>query len=563
MQVGLSAAGTIVYNGYPFDGAYHASLNGRHVYDASGRVVMYTTWTLDVMAVIADDTLTTDVEMADIHRRLSHSGQELQIVNKGFGRPVRVGGAFKADVLFGPKPEVISWKPIGTTLAAEVHWQCTYHVKHCGEEIAAVRGVLAINYTIDLDYDSDGNTVRTIAGHILFVNGRIGRTLAENPEAFLGAIRATVPLGFTRRQKHHYNDAKNRIDFQFVDTEVPTHHNPFPEFMTQASGNHRISWNMHDGGRLKNSLSIKLTPRADVSQVQCWLYAIAMFRKRRDRQRLAKDDKGNNASTITTEFSIDEDLWGRPVSFSFEWMHLHSLKHFLQDTGLFEPIVDTDWTKWRTSMAGWAHDPRGNAKWSMANSDDVVVDLCMGYQQQYMQVNDAVSPKNIQAIISANFKNPTPDPKTSYLLFSQQIIPAQIRPSIQHEILQSPDSPYGTEDLNDSELPNFGQSGGIDTIIQQSGRARNTMYLVGTALRAGHPVPKSRISTVGGQPVTEVSNVFVQDIAHNALGVPVYRAVWMIGYTAPNNPRFVKPRPNVLEKVDEDGNASGPESANP
>lgn len=557
MQVGLSEDGIVSYNGYTFDGAFRATLNGRDVYDQAGRVVMYTEYTLDVHAVIAD-AAGSDVEMATIHAQLTHSGQELRIEAKGFGNPVRAGGGFKRDVMFGPMPQVISWEPIGTSLACRVHWQCVFHLKECGQSVSNVRGALAVNYTIDVDIDEFGNTTRTIAGHILFVNNRIGRAITETPESFLRAVNAVVPLGFKRRSRHHYNEAKNRVDFQLIDTEIATHHNAFPIGMSDASVRHRVSWGRQSGWKLRNSLSIRLTPRADVSQITCWLIALTMFEKRIAKQRAALHD-GVPAAVLLQSFSIEEDGFGRPVSLDFEWVHIHCLKKFIEDTGLFTPLVDNNWDQWRTSMIQWSHNVRGNAKWQMKTSDDVVVDLCQGYQQQYIDINGDVASYPITTVTPKNFKNQKPDPKQSYVEYSQSIVPISQRPTIQQEILQTPDSGTGELDMLLTNLPDMGDQQGEKTIIQQSGRARHTVALVGKALRAGYPPPKPKIDSINGQVAVEVGGAFVSSLAYNLLGVPVYAARWAIQYAFGNSPGKVKPKPNVQQKVDEDGTACSPD----
>lgn len=561
MQVGLTEAGIVSYNGYTFDGAFRATISGRDVYDQSGRVVMYTEYTLDVHAIIADSTFGSDVEMAEIHQKLTHSGQELRIESKGFGNPVRAGGAFKRDVMFGPMPQVISWEPIGTTLACQIHWQCVFHLKECGQAVSNVRGALAVNYAIDVDIDEFGNTTRTISGHILFVNNRIGRAITETPESFLRAVNAVVPLGFKRRSRHHYNEAKNRVDFQLIDTEIGTHHNAFPEYMSDASARHRVSWGRQSGFKLRNSLSIRLTPRADISQTTCWLIALTMFEKRIAKQKAALSSDGKPGVVLLQSFSIEEDGFGRPVSCDFEWTHLHCLKKFIDDTGLFTPLVDNDWIKWRTSMANWSHNVRGNAKWQMLTSDDVVVDLCQGYQQQYIDINGDVASYPITTVAQKSFKNQKPTKEQSYIQYSQAIVPISQRQTIQHEILQTPDPASGHVDMLLSNLPNMGQPGGEKTMVQQSGRARHTVALVGHAKRAGHPIPKPKIDTVGGKTAVEIGGAFVSNLAYNLLGVPVYAARWAIQYALDDSPYEVKPKPNVQQKVDEDGTACSPDAS--
>lgn len=553
-RVGEAEIGVVSYNGYTFDGAFNIEISGRDVMDEAGRITIYTEYTLTVHAVIGD-AAGTDTEMAEIHRKLSKSGEILRIETKGFGNAILVGGIHRREVMYGPIPQVRSWKPLGAHMAAEVTWTCTFRLVECGGQISNVRGVMAANYSVDIALDRHGNTTRTIAGYMLIVNNVIARRMTETPDAFRTWIRGEPPLGFSRQQHYSFNAAKNRIDFQIIDTEVASHNNAYPELMSEAKGGHRTSWQLRKSGVLRHSMRLTLHPRADVSQVDCWRIAIDMLKKRRQVQDNAVDCDGNSSTTIVDGFEVDEDFWGRPVDITFEWRQLHSLRHLIADTGLFSPVVGTNWSTWRTSMAKWAHDPRGNAKWMLGVNDDIVVDLCV---QNKPVINDQVANYPVQAAQYKGLLNQNPTKETSWLKYDQTIVPQQKRPTVQQAILQQTDTPGGVVDMQADVLPNFGNGGAIDTVDQQSSAAVHNFFLSGQALRVGFPVPKPKIQTIGGQPAVEVGGSFAHGILYNALGLPVYGARWLYRYVVKNSPGTVKPKTNVEQKVDEDGNACRP-----
>ena len=558
-RVGGPEFGVVEYNGYTFDGAFHIDVSSRDVQDEAGRTTVYTEYTLNVHAILGD-AVTTDVEMAAIHSRLTEQNKVLKLSTKGFGAPLLIGGAAGHEIMFGPVPQVLQWRPLGAHLACQVHWSVTFRLKQCATG-SNIRGALEANYTIDLSFDEDGNTTeRVISGHVILVNHIIGRRITENPDTFRTFIGGQCPLGFKRTFRFHYNDAKNRVDFTIRDREVGSHQNAYPEKISSAEGRHRVDWGFHNKATLRNSMNFKLTPRADTSQIACWLAAMTILNKRIQTQINAQSSGGDPSGVILTSFSIEEDLWGRPTDFSFSWTHFTCINKLLTDSGLYQPIgaanTQNEWTKWRTSMQGWAQSPFGNAAWAFSKNDDVVIDICG--PQQGIRINDQVRGYKISNVKPKGLINQIPPPQNSYLNYEQAIAPRLERPTVQQAVLQVPDQARGDEDMNAHHLPNFGSGGGIDTIVQQSSSGVYSLWLLGKAERAGHPIPKPLIQSVGTQAVKEVGGVFEQRLLYNALGVPVYGAAWMLQYVLRNAPGEVKPKANVRQKVDEDGNACSP-----
>jgi hypothetical protein len=559
-RVGNQEIGTVAYNGFEFKGAYHIDVNSMDQLDTAGRTVIYTAHTLTVRAVLAD-AANTDAEMQAIHLLLSKQGGTLVLTTKGFGSPLVLTPASN-DVLFGPIPKVLSWRPLGANRACQITWQCTFHTVECGSS-KPLRGALAANYSVSIGINNHGDTTRTIAGYVQVANSRIGRIIVQNPENFRTFIHGRVPLGFKREQRYQFNEAKNRVDFTLIDTKIPTHHNAYPIYMVEADGEHTISWSANTRRRLHNTLRFTLTPRADISQTECWIVALHILDEKMRVQRDAKNDKGKPSTTLVKSFDIKEDLWGRPVSMSFSWWHLHCINDFIKDSGLFKPLPETSgsgvgtWEQWRKAMESWAHFAYGNDEWRLGANDDKVIDLCGG--QTPLQINDKVLNWNIQARVPIELSNQVPEAQNSMIDFGNNILTNVSRASVQQAILQQPDQQTGTDNLLLTSFPDFGNGGNsISAVLQQAGSGLYQGFVRGFAIRAGHPVPKPNIQQVGSQVAVETAGSFQQAVVDNLLGIPIYRAAWSIVYMLKNAPGIVKPLPNFGKHTDSDGNACGP-----
>ncbi len=561
-RVGEIQVGEVTYNGYTFDGAFHVEVSAQDVLDESGRVVKYSEYTMTVHAIIADSAGTAE-EMADIHKRLSKSGERLVVTDIGLGGALNIGGTSRREVLYGPIPKVRTWKPIGSSRACQVSWSVTFRLAECGD-VTNIRGVIEANYTVKYSIDQHGNSSRTISGSVIVVNNIIGRRVTENPELFRTWIGGVIPLGWKRTQQYSLNAAKNKVDFTLTDTEVPTHHNAIPPGLSDARGSHRISWALRKGATLNNSMSFTLTPNPDVPQSYCWLIALQIVDQRMKIQRAASACEGIKGGTLINSYSIKEDIWGRPVEISISWIHTINVEKVITDSGIFVslPVAMNDWVKWRKEMTSWGHHPFGNAKLKWYPQDDYVNSLC---NQNPIVLNGAVATYPVQKIEQYGIANQLPPPKNSYLSFDQVILPLSNRPTAIQAILQPTDDMTGNVDMNDTENPQFGggqgpsESGRVKAVIQQSTKAIHKVIVMGRAKRAGYPVPKPKLPSYNGQKLIETKAAFTNTLLRNALGVPIYSAEWIIEYALGGAIGEVKPEPNVKEKVDSDGKACKPD----
>lgn len=553
-MVGLQSTGTLSYNGYVFDGAYHLNINSSDVYDESGRIVMYVKYTINVTAIVAD-AVTANVEqrMQQIQDTLTQSGQTLIIKQKGFSTGIDTSVQSGRDVNFGPKPLGFHWRPIGDTLAVEISWSCEVCLAKCGGNRNT--GVLGINYEISVNINRHGNAVRTINGYVLVANSVIGNAIENNPEIILPSIfKAPVPSHFYREVTRKFNYGKNRVDFTITDTEIPTNR-PQNDFATEITGSHNVHWGRTQGLQQFNTLSLKVTTRADVNPSQAWLIALDVFQ-----QRIQAGLTNQKNKVLLLDIDATELIWERSSEFTFKWRIIGPVEDLIGNSGMWTPITTSknptltgnwDWDKWQTAMAKTAFSPYGNSQWKFnsAGGDDIVINLCSNTNAQ-STVNGNTTNAGWAQVPTYGFQNYVPDANYSYLDYYMWIETDFVRGTASQSILQKPETDFGSPTMTDDSAFSPGASGTlIKNIVQQASKTTYYVTLKGFAHRAGHQIPCPTITSIGGETPVKVNGFFKNLPTKNALGVVIYSAQWSIRYAIAGVPSVVTALANPSEGI--------------
>ena len=548
----LTTLGTLEYGNFPdvyaFDASTKVTVSCEMVQDEAQRTVVYQRQTITARATVAV-AAGTDTDLESIKAILGEQGSGLRFVNRGFGNDciVNLPGGVK-DLKFGPVPKILSWEPIGNNLACEIEWQVVVHVPHC-VGTTRDRGILAFNYEADFSIDN-GHTTRTISGYIEIAQTRAGKRAPDCADLYRHLLKPALPDGFERKHNHRVSKDKSRLDFTITDSEIPSKF-ALPKGVTHATGRHRASWSRNNRGatQLRNSISMELEMVPGVSQSQAWAIFGQIVKKRID---FAK--KQNKLPVLLDELTAEEDIWGRASSFSVGYRILKTCGACLtKHSGLWQPI-DTDWRRWKLSMADVFHE-RGHAGLGIG-SGDAIVDLC-GAASTLSTGGPSETPSEPRPTFATTFKNDYPPPDTSYLKYDQTIVPSRERPVQRQSVLQVSES---TSDLIGSDLDektpfSFGSPGGTSDVIQEGGRSRYSVQLIGSAMRAGYEIPRPSLESLGKQTATETYFKMMQTIVGNWFGVPIFQAMWVGDYALGNSPGQMKMEENIKEKVDQNGKA--------
>ena len=545
-MVGLPATGELSYNGYLFDGATHIEAGVEFLYDDAGRTIIAHRHTITVDAIVAEDK-ELDSEVLNIRQRLGEPGKKLTFISKGFGDDLRAVGVV-SDVAAGPHPKELSWVSLGDDKAAKIRWQVVVTVPLCVLGVPAFVGVMALNYSIAYVIDAMTDTTRTIEGYIEIAQ-KAGAQASDTADRFRNQFSPDPITGFRREQSWTGNLSKNRVDFVIVDTQIPSP-NPYPTNVIAITGSHRLSWRRRPNGAwFRNAISMSITPEAGLSGSQAWQVFLTIAA-----QRISKA-KANGQPVLIEAIEVEENLFGRPQSFSVSYRMLSCISDFVGDAGLWEPL-GTDWNSWKVSLRGTMFHNRGNARLEDIAANDVVVDLCKSPGIAFVSPNNASRVFVDNRIHSGGLQNEKPPADKSWAAYRSTIVPYRDKPAIRQAIIQAPVKDDGQWDLYAGEVPPtggflFGSAGGVTAdVIQEGGAGRHGVRIFGRAERVGYEIPRPALVTIGDRTAVERWFRGMQWVVGNYFGVPVYAAMWAADYMTDASPGTIKPPREEQQWVD-------------
>jgi hypothetical protein len=426
--------GSVRYNGFRFPPARKATASFEPVYDDANRVMKYLRASLHVEFWLfpgAADSITgayaysttnlaTSVgDVADAHtvdstfeivrQRLSEPGQPLYFTTQGLGT-FSVQDGFTSDVDNGPKPKMVTWRPLSNKMCF-VTWEVTTAIPNCTEN-SGNAGYAQFPFTVTFDINESGCNTRTIAGKLelpLTRTPNLGGVRADvsNPfdmETFQKRITSAFPMlaSFRRKQRFQLSADRKTVDWSLVDTEIESDE-AYGEGCIREEARLNIS-NKKDKvfGIWDTTLSGSVEVAAGFPKSFGWAEITRLFDKYvRVRSPRGADSKNGDIAgpiaripskridsrVILEKISFDDEIFGRRLGFTFRWTLFTTLDTLFDATGLFRPVRDSQvqqdqaWDKWRTSMEVYLKDGKGYQQLSFNNNDDVIVSLCDTWRQ--------------------------------------------------------------------------------------------------------------------------------------------------------------------------------------
>lgn len=423
---GENVVDKVKYNGFTFPLGRKSDAAFTPVYDDTNRAIKYIQVDLTVdfylWPGLGDDTPTytqgtgVDSTFESMRRKLSQPGQRLQFSSQG-------AGTFDIqntvdDVDFGPKPEIVQWKPVGGRAACHVVWKCSARIVDCDFSTFNNDRILQVPFSVTWSIPPNGTTTRIISGKIEIAQSRrytpastvgttqaqlaISRTADEWREQIIERFPA-LPQ-FHRTQNFSLSPDRKHLNFAIIDSEINS-----PEPYGLGIANKQITYNASSsllgsstgiGGadgfhKWLVTLSGNIEVAAGFSKVRAWTCIIDLmnerFINRQDKGKAKRLENSNNPDASPTDtnevrshaillsINIGEELYGRNVNFSFTWMLTTTLAKFFEATGMFQPLnlSGYDWQLWRTSM-NRVQGARGHKTMGFVPQDDIIVDVCAG-----------------------------------------------------------------------------------------------------------------------------------------------------------------------------------------
>lgn len=573
-------SGTLSYNGVTWQSMYKCKVDCKPIKDSANRAVIAHEYTLDVEGIIAAAPgQTTDAAMTNFRQALQAPAGTLQLVSKGFGTlQVNMPGGQLRDAAYGPWPEVFSWRPIGNDQAAEISWRCVTQVP-C-ESNPAAKGILEYCFEESWDVDSDGYTKRSITGHLVIEATRSdvnSRAIPDNADAYREQIVPALLNGFRRTQQYKLSEDKRRLDFTFQDEELAE---ALPSGLSKAEVRHKVLFRYEQKTvPMRGTISGTVTCPAGQPKAFLWGKIMLLCSSRAiPGANGLKSTTGQPIRYWVTSFEIDDEMFDRSASFSMTYLIMQAFRpDFLKASQLWQQVPGTAWDIWTASMRQ-AFSARGVAGLAFANSDDLIVDLCLRQPPPQTKGLYGTTPSTKVGSDSTPFPNYVLDPATSWLAYDLKVRLLEDDRIAVHKPLQqrSPPQPVPPLDgfLGSAEttavgagpvrqvgnsagvaglasggsavgVPGAGVTSSTLDLVQRVSAPNYTFILQGMGVRVGFPVPIPRVLSVGGIAVTQAWQDVSQDVLCMASGVPIYRSTWTSAYVLPASPQGGLPLPET------------------
>ena len=571
---GLPAPFTASYNGHSFSAAMETlSIDGRPIYDQAGRTIIYVVYHITIKDYVSGNGADPGPQLELIRMRLQTPGQQFRYQNKGFGNlTINVGNV--KDVVWGPKPRLLSWKPFGS-LGSEITWEVEVAIPECTTAVYQF-AYMEFNYKLSYRIDSAGYTQRTYSGHLSVPQTRQGgaRTLRYTADQARENIVPVLPYKFRRSsQSFDLSEDKCKITFRIVDDELPS---PLPPGVVHASGSHHITNQVHHAldSLWIGTIAAEYEMIPTEARAQPWRYFIQLATDRINRAtQFGRVNKKPFPVIIISFSATEQELYGRDrSSYTMVYTFGSSLKEVLRTSGLFQPIPGTDYFAWRTSM-DLAHHPRGTARLAFNPGDDKILDLCDQSYRKPVQnpPPDVTSPGTEQVI-----EQKCPEPEKSWLGYEQRIYEREEDATVPLKPLPQEAVPYkpnpadilglgvGIPDPGAGDQVLRGRGGYVspyqgsqqqNTIVQTRTEPYIIVTLEGWAMRVCYPIAKPSLAITGQgaegitlTPHNDEANGFKTWEATRWNGLPViaakWRLSWIMNRSLPDGVTFV-PNPIV------------------
>lgn len=587
---------SVTYSGVSFTNMYKTTVASRPVYDDAGRATVYVEHTIEVDGYVQSPT-GTDTTMAQLRKLLTQPGGTLIYgPNKGFGTlSVNAGGPVK-DCVWGPKPELLQFVPLGgdacgQAAGAKVRWRVTTRIPEC-DTARYQFAVLALNYSVVYELDQDGYTVQTISGYVEIPMTRVtpsSRVVPDTADRYRSLVRPEVPAQFQRtKQSFRLSLDKRRLDFTFVDVEMPS---ALPDYCTTVNARHRVRSSLAGLGFESWEVSVEATitlargrPKAD---------ALAIFWQQVLGPRVARLKAQLGAALIPQEFELEDDMYGRTASFRFRALAKGAaLETVLGASNMWKAVAHTNYSRWSAQVRNYSHSERGWAGLAHDPRDDGVVDLCLAGPTGKIVSRENGQPPPVddaQAnIISQQFSQIVADvtAELSWLFYWMELVWVEWQNIVPHKRQPAPPpagGPTGGPTGPDFTLPPTGPilkpSGGefrqlasyqgapqpanplpnqTPDRMQRTATPTKILLLRGLGLRLLYRVPVPELLTVGGVKVVELGRMVSEDVPGSLGGVPIFRTEFLIAYYLPDVPKgnFPVP-PNPARRTDGTAGNSG------
>lgn len=583
----LPALGRFSYGGVNLnsDSVQTTGISSRPKMDAANRGRTCTEYTISLRFKVTGNP--TDDSIRELRRALSQPGQNLVYEDRGYSDLTIDGGT---DVMWGPHPKEMGFRPLGGGNACEIDWQVTVSIAcEGGAQLAAGGGVgEIIEWVFSISYDNDyaGYTTRTINVTIRVpgsrATGKNSRRLALSPDEYREKLAPPLVPGFRRTYPTwDIDESKTVLRGTIVDEEMGVIFPP--KWAADIQADEEIysaeaglaSW----GGTI--NANYELVKGAPVTTIETLRHFLGNIVK----DRIAALAAGINNAKSIVPMSLrmrNPEIYGRrKASFSFTYRFTQELRDIMSAITLWRPVPGSNWKEWAASMTlGPAH-PRGFTQMKFRPGDDSIVDGCGGSTPgmfntigQFRTPLTTGSHAPVSSGVSQALRTffPPPTPRDSWIHYECWVwvevdastIPVQTLPELKAKrLIQAPGQnpfapnnkpifpgvfdPFANPFLPGGVFNPNQKKNNIDNVQQR--KPEMYVYLRGRALRYGFDIPIPILTDFAGSTPVLATRLdrgegYGRGIIRAAGDRPVIGATWNLRYAIPDPPDgFVAPLP--------------------
>jgi len=540
-DVNLSGS-TIEYNGVQFGGADadqqffppEYTLSGSFAYDDAGRVVTHLNYAVNVRAILYHSSESSNSAQADtLYQKLNEPGKTLKLsgIGCGFSNDPK-------DIVSGPKPKVISLQPFGGEIAWEVVWQCEFGYRPSAS-LASPEPLtwMAFNFKNAWSNDFEGQSTRTISGYVQIAQRLQGDKKRRVAAEVRRKIVHLIPDGF-RQTASSFDETldKGRINFSF--TVVQFNADPFPPGITNATGVYGMEATGAALVKGSASLGMTLTVAPGKSRKLGLQYFLKAAQQKQAHLRGAGGGSlasGGEQTVIPSSLRITHQLFSRTTSYSMAWVVTSGLSRLMTDGHIWEPVADTDFRKWKASVAHvWYNE--GNAKLAAHPEEDIIIDLgdnkttaTIGRGPERKDANRAMTP--LPPTITA------PDEQGSFLIYdvwtevyrNDNVNVHMLAATLKNEPSQNSSFDPLAKQPKGFGYSDYDQGSSEFHVAERSGFPIIRIVLFWRIMRIGFRPVFPELKTYGGKEVKFLrgNGIIPAMVTGKAGGFPVY---WTTGY---------------------------------
>jgi hypothetical protein len=541
-----SAVGEVTYNGFTFPGPFSCTIRSVPIYDSANRARKYIQYTITIECIVVPDDpptstpgVQTDTNLANIRKRLQSPYKPLTFEDQGFG-PITVDGLTVVDSLFGPKPRMLSWEPVGSNRACRVLWQCEVTIPECSSGTARYTNALAeLTFQSSWNINEDGMTERTTRGTIevpISIKDGIARDTIDN---YRETFNPPQLPNFWRSRHYDESRGKNVMEISIIDVEVPSD-NPLWPGSVKADVRHTLTSDFDNDAYVvwHNTLQGSIRAVPGYSRIALWNWFLILYQQRRTKfgnNPINLQGMGESANvtpfTIVDNISVTESIFDRDLDFSISWsIYNVSIENFLEKSGMFLPIEGTSWQLWKTELSKYT-GPRGNANLKTNQNDDLIIDLCTT-ESVSLLANPTISVRTENYTV---FTNKCEKPGR-YLKFCPSFdIVNSYQTAIHHKRYETTESAVKATSLNtdpNASLSSYSNSDNPivspseEAKLQVLGPVKTRIVFYGYAERLCEYPALPKVVSFCGEPVTVVKESHTFYIKKTSDSVPEYGVCW-------------------------------------